>query len=90
MDDIILNFIADHLDMSIKKEYLFSKVCGFTFVFKREVMSINDKVTSAEIRPAGIIYKENDEYYYAPLHDGDEIDEIVQEYVKNIRTAAKH
>jgi hypothetical protein len=90
MDDIILNFIADQLDMSVKREYLFSKVCGFTFVFKREVLSINDKVTSAEIRPAGIIYEENGEYYYAPLHDGDEIDEIVQGYVKNICTAAKH
>ena len=90
MDDIILNFIADHLDMSIKKEYLFSKVCGFTFVFKREVLSMNDKVTSAEIRPAGIIYEENGKYYYSPLHDGDEIDEIVEEYVKNIHTTTKH
>lgn len=76
--------IADYIfDFNTTNEYLFKEVCGFTFVFRRDFTTLNDRLTSAEILPVGIIYEENDEFYYAPLHGLDEIDEIVREFVKN-------
>lgn len=77
--------IMDHMfDFTIKKEYLFREIYGMTFVFRRDFIHINDKISSAEIFPVGIIYEENGEYYYAPLYEIDEIDDIIQEFVKTI------
>ncbi|MBQ2832843.1 hypothetical protein [Methanobrevibacter sp.] len=73
--DYIFNF-------NTTNEYLFHKLYGFTFVFRRDITTLNDKVTSAEILPVGIIYEENDEFCYAPLYGNDEIDEIIQEFVE--------
>ncbi len=84
MDKHVVDFIGDFLDLDIQHEYLFRKLCGFTFVFRRDITFLNDQLSSAEILPVGIIYEENDEFYYAPLHSKDEIDEIVREYVEKI------
>ena len=32
-------------------EYEFREVCGFTFVFKTEILEINDQIGSASITP---------------------------------------
>ena len=43
---------------------------------------IKDKISAYEIIPIGIIYTENDEYYFAPLDRVDYIDDVIEEYVK--------
>ena len=47
-------------------------------------MRINNNLSSAEILPIGIIYDENGEYYFAPLHETDEIHEIVKSFVEKV------
>ena len=63
-------------------EYEFREVCGFTFVFKTEILEINDQIGSASITPKGIIYTENDKYYFAPLDDDVHVEGIVKSYVE--------
>lgn len=63
-------------------EYKFKKNYGFTFVFEEKILEIDEKISSAEIKPLGIIYEENGEYYYAPLHVTTEIDMIVKKFVE--------
>lgn len=82
MDEFFKNFLYDALDIKEIKKYEFIEKYGFTFVVKREDTYINDKLSSAEIIPLGIIFDENGEYYYAPLHVTTEIDAIVKEYVE--------
>ena len=77
-------FICETLGLKRIDKYHFKKICGLTFVFKSEVTSLRDHLTSAEISPVGIIYEENGEYYLAPLHHTVEIDEIVKEFVENV------
>lgn len=57
---------------------------GFTFVFERKIIHINDLIASAEIKPLGIIYEENDEFYFAPLHARVDINVIVKEFVEKM------
>ena len=87
MRDEILKVLEDTFDITHDGDFEFMQICGFTFVFKRSIISVNDRISSAEIRPAGIIYEENDEYYFAPLYGRDNIDEIIREYVKIFREA---
>ena len=68
-------------------EFKFKDSYGFTFVFEENILRINEKISSAELKPVGIIYEENDEYYFAPLYGRDNIDEIIREYVKIFREA---
>ena len=84
MDKHIKKFIGNMFDFTVKSEYDFRELYGFTFVFRRDIVIMNDQMTSAEIQPVGIIYEENGQYYYAPLHGSDEIEDIVQEFVKKI------
>ncbi|WP_298521311.1 hypothetical protein [uncultured Methanobrevibacter sp.] len=84
MDKHIQNLMEEHLNFTVKNKYLFHELCGLTFVFRREILCLNDQASSSELRPVGIIYEENNEYYYAPLHEGDEIDEIVKAFVEKI------
>ena len=44
---------------------------------------MKDSLTSAEIKPVGIFYEENGEFYLAPLDETINIEQIVEEYVKN-------
>lgn len=60
----------------------FRKIYGFTFAFQTRVISINDKLTSGEIKPLAIIYEENDEIYLAPLDEPVNIDRIIKSFVE--------
>ena len=82
MDNTIKEFVEDILKIEAINEYSFREICGFTFVFKEEMFLINERISSAEIRPVAIIYEENGEYYLAPIDVVDEIDEVVKEFVK--------
>ena len=84
MDKEIKKVLDYIFDFSTTSEYLFHEQCGFTFVFRRDITTLNDQITSAEINPVGIIYEENDEFYYAPLHGDDNIDEIIPKFVKEV------
>ena len=80
----ILNEIDDILNLTHSRKIEFRQLYGFTFVFKTDIVNINENITSAEIKNIGIIYEENDEYYFAPLYDVEDIDEIIREYVKTL------
>lgn len=82
MSDNILDEIKKIFE--IKEEIIieFKEVCGFIFVFKIRIISIKDRMPSAEIKPLGVIYTENDDYYFAPLYEHADIDEILREFVK--------
>ena len=79
MDEFIKNFITDSLDLKEEKDYEFKEIYGFTFVFKRSIISFNERISSGEIRPAGIIYRQHGEIYFAPIDEDAEIEEIVSE-----------
>jgi hypothetical protein len=81
MSDNILN---DLFDIKEEKTIEFKELYGFTFVFMTSISSINEKISSAEIKPVGIIYTENEEYYFAPLDKVENTSEIIEEYVKII------
>ena len=86
MDRYIEKFIEDIFDIRTDKEYHFKEVYGLTFAFSEKIVHINDKISSAELRPVGIIYEENSQYYLAPLYDAIEIEEVVREFVrKNLK-----
>ena len=82
MDERVQDFIEDIFDFKIDTEYHFRTHYGLTFVFKSEITTIRDNVSSASIIPMGIIYRENDEYYFAPLDETYQINEIVKEFVE--------
>ena len=63
-------------------EFKFKDLYGFTFVFEENILRINEKISSAELKPVGIIYEENDEYYFAPLDEVDDIKAIINEFMK--------
>ena len=70
--------------LHIKKEteLEFREIYGFTFVVKTKFIFHKDSPAYSEIKVIGIIYDENDEYYFAPLYDDVNINEVVEEFVK--------
>lgn len=76
------NFISDIANFKESSEYDFYEICGFTFVFKSEFLQVKNQISSASITPIGIIYDENEEYYFAPLADDVNVDNIVKNYLK--------
>lgn len=84
MSDDLLNDLLEIFEIEQDSEIEFKEVYGFTFVFINKITIIRDKVSSVEINPVGIIYKENEEYYFVPLDKAIKVDEIVKEYVKII------
>ena len=74
--------LMDMFSINETCNFEFREVCGFTFVFKTRILSMNDKLTSASIKPVGIIYEENGEYYMAPLDETVDINEVIEEFVK--------
>ena len=63
-------------------EFKFKDSYGFTFVFEENIIRINEKISSVELKPVGIIYEENDEYYFAPLDEVGDIKAIINEFMK--------
>ena len=47
------------------------------------ILEIDEKISSAEIKPLGIIYEENGEYYLSPLDRIDDIEAIMKEFVES-------
>ena len=84
MGNQIKDFIYESLNIEETVRYEFRTICGFTFAFKKEEIRINNHLSSAEILPAGIIYEENGEFYFAPLHDAVEIDEVMKSFVEEV------
>ena len=82
MKDEIIDFLSGELDMKGNVEFEFCELYGFTFVFQKWFLTYEEKYSSAEIKPVGIIYEENGEYYLAPLDETIEIDAIIKEYVR--------
>ncbi len=82
MKEKVKNFIPELADIKIISEYEFHELHGFTFVFKNEFFQVKDQISSASIAPIGIIYDENDEYYFAPLADEVNVNPIVKSYLK--------
>ena len=74
--------LMDMFSINETCNFEFREVCGFTFVFKTRILTMNDKLTSASIKPVGIIYEENGEYYFAPLDETVDINVIIEEFVK--------
>lgn len=72
----------DQFNIRKNVEFKFREIFGFTFVFRQTFFCIGEKVSSAEIKPVGIIYEENGEFYFAPLDEVSEIDAIVKEFVE--------
>ena len=60
----------------------FNKIYNLTFVFTTKIITLNEKITSLEINPTGIIYTHNEDYYFAPLNEDYDIESIVKNYVK--------
>ena len=65
------------------REYEFRNIYGFTFAFMRKIVYLDNRLTFSEIKPVGIIYEENGEYYFAPLDKVVDITAVVKEFVKS-------
>ena len=85
MEDKLTKFIYDTFEISRDFKYHFRNLYGLTFVFKDDVITIRNNISSYSIRPVGIIYEKEGEFYFAPLEHTDEINEIVKEYVKYLK-----
>lgn len=81
MDRYLKDFVENLFDIEEISDYQYKDVCGFTFVFKREIFQINNQISSADIRPLAIIFEENGQYYLAPIDVVDEIEEVIKEFV---------
>lgn len=66
MKDELERFIKNQFNITENTEFKFHEMCGLMFVFKQTFFNIDEKITSAEIKPVGIIYEESNEYYFAP------------------------
>lgn len=77
--------LKDIFNIKMDTSYEFKELYGLTFVFRRMTFIFKPPASSAEIRPAGIIYEENDQYYFAPLYGQENINEIVKNYVEDLK-----
>lgn len=84
MSDDLLSDLMETYKIKDHTYFEFKELYGLTFAFKTKIIFIKEQPTAAEIKPMGIIYKENGEYYFAPLHKRADIKAIVKEYVKTI------
>lgn len=82
MKDEIMDFVLDQFGIAKDTTFEFRKLCGFTFVFQKSIFTYGNDCSSAEMKPVGIIYEENGEYYLAPLDEVNEIDAIVKEFAE--------
>lgn len=84
MSDDLLSDLREAFEIKERVFFEFKELYGLTFAFKTKIIFIKDKPSAAEIKPMGIIYKENGEYYFAPLDKRADIEAIVKKYVKTI------
>ena len=81
MDETVKKFIDDIFEFESNVTYHFRELYDLTFVFREELTHIKKHLASGEIKPSGIIYEKNDEYYFAPLDTTVNIEAVIQEYV---------
>ncbi|MBQ2637342.1 MAG: hypothetical protein IJG09_11745 [Methanobrevibacter sp.] len=81
MEDKIKEFVYDAFEIEVDSDYQFKELYGLTFVFKNDVTIIKKRLSSNSLSPIGIIYKKNDEYYFAPLDKSISLSDVVREYV---------
>lgn len=81
MENKIKEFVYDAFEIEVDSEYQFKELYGLTFVFKNDVTIIKKRLSSNSLSPVGIIYEENDEYYFAPLDKSVSLSSVVREYV---------
>lgn len=84
MSDNILELIKEKIKYEDIDDYIFKEKYGFIFVFKRKIFTLNNQLPSAEINPVGLIYTENEDIYFAPFSEKENVKEIVKEYVKTL------
>ena len=82
MNDEIMELVKNILNFDETVEFHFREIYGFTFVIKKSFLKLNKKVTSAEVKVAGIIFEENGEYYFAPLDKHSKKEQIIKEFVE--------
>lgn len=83
MKEKIKDLVLDMEDIEVIGKYEFQEIHGFTFVFKSEFIRIKDQISSASIKPIGIIYDENEDIYFAPLVDNADISSIIKSYLES-------
>ena len=83
MSDDIIRDLQNIFEIKEETYYEFKEVHGLTIVFQTKIHHIKGILSSAEIRPLGIIYTENEEFYFVPLDRVKNLPEIIEEYVKN-------
>ena len=83
MSDDIIRDLQNIFEIKEETYYEFKEVYGLTFVFQAKIHHIKGILSSAEIRPLGIIYTENEEFYFVPLDRVKNLPEIIEEYEKN-------
>ena len=71
------NILKDLFEIREDKTYEFKEICGLTFAFMTRTTIIQEKISAYEIKPVGIIYKENDEY---SIQYDDEKKQFIIEY----------
>lgn len=79
----MLDDFNNQIEINQTSEIEFKEMHGFIFVFETDILTIEHDVFSGEIKPVAIIYKENDDFYLAPLDKVDNINLIIEEFVKN-------
>lgn len=84
MSDNLSDDLREIFDITQDVKIEFKETHGLTLVFESKVNLIREMIVSTEIAPLGIIYKENGEYYFAPLDEVENIEGIIKEYVKTI------
>ena len=84
MSDNILDLIKEKIKYENIDDYIFKEKYGLIFVFKRKIFTLNNQLPSAEIKPLGLIYTENEDIYFAPFSEKENVKEIVKEYVKTL------
>ena len=75
--------IKSLLKIDETREFEFRNLYGLTFAFMTKIVYLNNRLTFSEIKPVGIIYEENGEYYLAPLDKVVDITAVVKEFVKS-------
>ena len=76
------NILKNFINIENIEKINFKEIYGFYFAFKTTHIFIENEISSSSIKPIAIIYKENGEYYLAPLCDEAEKEEIVKNFVE--------
>ncbi|KZX13245.1 hypothetical protein [Methanobrevibacter oralis] len=74
--------LKDVFEITSKERISFREIFGLTFVFKTSKISYKNSHFNGEVKAIGIIYKENEDYFFAPFEKENNLDLIAKEYVE--------